>query len=106
MLREYRALLDHADHINMAGFIKLQALSELFGRDIEEWINANEHLQNLNNILHSERHLHDMGEEQKTSPDYLEAVRMHEAAKKKARDYAREQYARKKKEVKTSEVEI
>ncbi len=103
-LREYRALLDNADHLNMAGFIKLQVLSEFFGRDLEEWISANKHLQNLNSILHSERHLHDMGEAQKTSPEYLEIVKLHKAAKKRARDYARSQYAKKKKKGKISEV--
>lgn len=95
--KEYSQLLANADSLNMCGFIKLLALAEFYGRDIDEWINESENLSMLNSILHAERELHDMGTAQKTSPDYLAAKAKHEAAIQKQKDYHAEYYRRKKK---------
>jgi hypothetical protein len=65
LIREYQALLRNAEKLNMTGFIKLQVLSEYFGRDLEEWINESDNLRGLSQILVRDRTLFDEGERRK-----------------------------------------
>lgn len=58
--QEYQQLLSNAEYIDMRGFIRLQALSEMFGRDIEEWVNSVPRLAELQARLTEERQSYDL----------------------------------------------
>lgn len=63
--REYQFLLENAERLSIREFIRLQVLSEMFGRDIEEWVNSVPHLGRLQAGMIEERRKHDEGEKRK-----------------------------------------
>jgi len=63
--REYQELMEKSDHIKMRGFIRLMTLAEMFGRDMEEWINSVPRLGELQARLMEERRLFDEGEKRR-----------------------------------------
>lgn len=63
--REYQFLLENADKINMRQFIRLQVLAEIFGRDLEEWVNSVPRLAHLQARLMEDRRAFDAGENRK-----------------------------------------
>ena len=68
--KEYMRLMENADSLSLTEFIRLQALADYFGRDIEEWVNQSKHLLHLNGIIHSERDSYDrLSEETKKRLD-------------------------------------
>jgi hypothetical protein len=69
---EYRSLLGSQDTLSMAGMIRLMALAEYFGRDLDEWIKENEHTRMLMEQIEEERDRWTMTQEyQKAVPKYF-----------------------------------
>ena len=73
VIREYQSLLENADKLNMTGFIKLQVLAEMLGRDIEEWVNTIPNLGAFQAQLANDRRMFDDGKLMKEHPEEFKA---------------------------------
>ena len=81
--QEYQELMEKSDHIKMREFIRLMTLAEMFGRDLEEWINSVPRLAELQARLMEDRRVFDEGEKRRdltvsTLEDFDEAVSEYE----------------------------
>jgi len=57
VVKEYHMLLANSDRLTRRGFVKLMALAEYLGRDLEEWIGENGRLKKMHTSLVAEREL-------------------------------------------------
>jgi hypothetical protein len=63
--KEYQDLMERADIISKREFIRLLVLAEIFGRDIEEWVNSVPRLARFQAELSEERRQFDEGEQRR-----------------------------------------
>lgn len=70
--REYQWLLKNSEKLKMRGFIKLLALAEYLGRDLDEWLNESRNLRELSQRLSRERALFEEGERRKKNPERVQ----------------------------------